>query len=79
MQDNGGDGDVPDGEAPSGREEAAGVTDLPGTAVALGSRSAAGHGLIWRSNPTQNRIGGSLPDKQRGELAWDRRSWRSAG
>jgi hypothetical protein len=28
VQDNGGDGDLPDGEAPSGREEAAGVTGL---------------------------------------------------
>ena len=28
MQDNGGDRDVPDGDAPSGREEAAGVTGL---------------------------------------------------
>jgi hypothetical protein len=35
-----------------------GVTDLPGAAVALGNRSAAGNGLAWQSNPGKQGIEG---------------------
>ena len=57
MQDNGGDGDVPDGEAPSGREEAAGVTGLDwrGRCAREPERGKATTGMAEQSHSKQDR------------------------
>ncbi len=80
MQDNGGDGDVPDGEAPSGREEAAGVTGLywRGRCAREPERGRPRPGMAKQFHSKQVTVG--RQDEKRGtDLAQERRSVRGAG
>ena len=77
VQDNGGDGGVPDGEAPSGREEGAGVTGLDwrGRCAREPERGRPRRGKV--THQTGSR--GMLDEKRRSELAQELRSDRGAG